>query len=139
MFRSQHEDDPHQALRDVPGLTNEDVAVVWARGTVVTVPAGWSMIHEHEPPDNAYLILEGRTRVTLDREKVADLGPGDFVGEIAPIAHRLRTATVTAVEPLVTLDFPATVFAQLRREVPRFDEAVTAVATRRVEEIDRAR
>ena len=84
----------------MPGLTEEDVAVVWAKGTVVTVPAGWSMIHEHEPPDNAYLILEGRTRVTLDREKVADLGPGDFVGEIAPIAHRLRTATVTAVEPL---------------------------------------
>jgi hypothetical protein len=44
---------------------------------------------------------------------------------------------VTALEPLLTLDFPATVFAQLRSEVPRFDQAVTAVATRRVEEIDR--
>jgi CRP-like cAMP-binding protein len=136
VFKNHHESDPHQALRDVPGLTDEDVAAVWERGTVVTVPAGWSMIHEHEPPDNAYLILEGRTRVSLERETVAHLGPGDFVGEIAPIAHRLRTATVTAVEPLLTLDFPASVFDQLRREVPRFDQAVTAVATARVEEID---
>jgi CRP/FNR family cyclic AMP-dependent transcriptional regulator len=136
VFKNHHQDDPHQSLREVPGLTDEDVAAVWARGTVVTVPAGWSMIHQHEPPDNAYLILEGRTRVSLDRETVAHLGPGDFVGEIAPIAHRLRTATVTAVEPLLTLDFPGAVFARLRREVPRFDQAVTEVATRRVEEID---
>lgn len=137
MFRKDH-DDPHQALRDVPGLTDEDVAAVWAKGSVVTVPAGWSMIHEHEPPDNAYLILEGSVRVTLHRDTVAHLGPGDFVGEIAPIAQRLRTATVTAVEPLVTLDFPAAAFAQLRKEVPRFDEAVTKVATQRLEEIDGA-
>ena len=136
VLKRDNADDPHQSVREVPGLTEEDVAAVWAKGTVVTVPAGWSMIHEHEPPDNAYLILEGRTRVTLDRETVAHLGPGDFVGEIAPVAHRLRTATVTALEPLLTLDFPATVFAQLRSEVPRFDQAVTAVATQRVEEID---
>ena len=63
MFKRDHDEAPHQSLKAVPGLTDDDVAAVWARGTVVTVPAGWSMIHEHQPPDTAYLILEGRTRV----------------------------------------------------------------------------
>jgi CRP/FNR family cyclic AMP-dependent transcriptional regulator len=128
---------PHESLRAIPGLTDEDVEAVWSQGRVVTVPAGWSMVHEHEPPDSAYLILEGRVKVSLRKETVADLGPGDFVGEIAPIAHRLRTATVTAVDPLRTLAFPSAAFAQVRRQVPRFDEAVTKVATDRMHEIDR--
>lgn len=136
MFKRDQEQAPHQALRDVRGLSDEDAATVWAEGSVVTVPAGWSMVHEHEPPDTAYLILEGRVKVSLHRETVTHLGPGDFVGEIGPVAHRLRTATVTAVDPLLTLAFPSAVFARLRSDVPSFDAAVTAVATQRLAEID---
>jgi len=136
VFRHKPDQNPHQSLQAVPGLSHEDVELVWAQGSVVHVPAGWSMVHEAEPPDTAYLILEGQTRITLHNKTVTHLGPGDFVGEIAPIAHRLRTATVTAVEPLLTLAFPTKVFTQLREQVPSFDEAVTRIATERIKEID---
>src|SRR4029079_17817 len=63
LLKRDNAEDPHPSVHEVPGLTEQDVAEAWARGTVVTVPAVWSMVHEHEPPDNAYLILEGRTRV----------------------------------------------------------------------------
>lgn len=128
--------DIHPTLRQLSGLSEEDLAVVWAAGRVVNIPEGWSMILERTPPDNAYLILEGRVGVRLRNETVTELGPGEFVGEIAPIAHRLRTATCTALTPLHTLDFPAEEFARLRAEVPHFDDAVEAVAAARLAEID---
>lgn len=126
----------HPALQKVEGLEDEDRRKIWDDGTVVTVPAGWSMVHEHEPPDEAYLVLEGRVRITLDRERVATLGPGEFVGEIGPVERRLRTATATAMEPLLTLAFPSAVFADLRRTLPRFEHAVTTIAGARLSELE---
>ncbi|MCW2847146.1 MAG: putative transcriptional regulator, Crp/Fnr family [Marmoricola sp.] len=136
MFRHDQDNTPHESLRAVPGLSDEDAETVWSQGRVVTVPAGWSMVHEKEPPDSAYLILEGRVEVTLNKQSVTELGPGDFVGEIGPIARRLRTATVTAREPLLTLTFPAADFVRVRRDVPSFDQAVTEIAEARIREID---
>ena len=50
-------------------------------------------------------IEEGTARVTRDGETVAELGPGDFFGEIGLLEKSLRTATVDATAPmkLITL------------------------------------
>lgn len=133
------DDDPvHPALRHLAGLSDDDARAVWARGRVVPVPEGWSMIHQHEAPANTYLLLEGSARVDLDRVRIGTLGPGDVVGEIAPLTHRLRTATVTALEPLVTLALTADDFAATTTEVPRFAEALSRIASARLAELDRS-
>ena len=43
-----------------------------------------------------YLIVEGRAAVTVGGRRVAELGPGDFFGEVAVLRDGLRSATVTA-------------------------------------------
>lgn len=43
-----------------------------------------------------YLIVEGRAAVTVGDRRVAELGPGDFFGEVAVLRNGLRSATVTA-------------------------------------------
>jgi CRP/FNR family transcriptional regulator, cyclic AMP receptor protein len=50
-------------------------------------------------------IEEGTARVTRHDETVAELGPGDFFGEIGLLEKSLRTATVEATSPmqLITL------------------------------------
>jgi len=50
-------------------------------------------------------IEEGAAKVTRGGETVAELGPGDFFGEIGLIEKSLRTATVEASAPtrLITL------------------------------------
>ena len=46
-------------------------------------------------------IEEGEAEVTRDGEHVADLGPGDFFGEMGLLEKTLRNATVTAKTPML--------------------------------------
>ena len=100
-------------------------------GQEVTVPERWSFIWEHTPGDRAYLLLDGTAAVVAGGEQIAELGPGDLVGEVALRSHRLRTAAVTAVTPLTLLSFTKQSFADLYRRIPTFRDAVdTTVAVR---------
>jgi phosphoglycolate phosphatase-like HAD superfamily hydrolase len=137
---SRRHAEPIEAYRDLPifdGLSKGEVREIFERGRFVHIPSDWSMIVESSPPDNAYLLLEGRVRVHLHRHQVAELGAGDLVGELGLVSPRLRTATVTALEPLSALVFPAADFTAVRQAVPRFAERVDAVVAERLDEADR--
>ena len=126
-----------EPLGDVPqfdGLSPEEMQAVCDAGRAVTVPEGWSMLLQSTPPDQAYLVVRGRLRVTRDGEEVALVEPGEVVGEIGIARHRLRTATVTALTPMDMLHLTGSAFDRLYRDLPAFREAVdaaTQVATRR--------
>ena len=54
-----------------------------------------------------FVLIEGTARVTKNGKTVAQLGPGDWFGEIALLTNSPRTATVTAtsaVDVLVITD-----------------------------------
>lgn len=65
-----------------------------------------------------YIILSGRARVERDGTTVAELGPGDFFGELALIEEHSRSATVIATEPTECLLFVAWEFTALLDEHP---------------------
>jgi CRP/FNR family transcriptional regulator, cyclic AMP receptor protein len=46
-----------------------------------------------------YVILEGSARVVRGSDELAQLGPGDFFGELSVIDQKPRNASVQAVEP----------------------------------------
>ncbi len=46
-----------------------------------------------------YVIVEGAARVIRGSEELANLGPGDFFGELAVIDQMPRVASVQATEP----------------------------------------
>jgi cAMP-dependent protein kinase regulator len=71
----------------------------------VSVPEGKVLVREGDYSYEFMGIEEGTAEVTRDGEHVADLGPGDFFGEIGLLERGLRTATVTAKTPmrLITL------------------------------------
>ena len=72
---------------------------VYAPGDVI--------VAEGEAGDEAYVITEGRCRVTkLQRgvdEVLVDLGPGDVFGETAVLTDLPRTASVTALDRVTVL------------------------------------
>jgi CRP-like cAMP-binding protein len=65
-----------------------------------------------------FVVADGEATVTIDGAEVARLGPGDHFGELALIAERERTATVTAVTPMRCLEIPVWDFREFAHENP---------------------
>ena len=62
--------------------------------------AGETVFAQGDLGDDYYLIQDGRVRVEVDGETMAELGPGEGFGEIALLREVPRTATVTALTDL---------------------------------------
>ena len=128
-----------ERLKELPrfrGLSDPEMRQIAEAGTVVTVPAHWSMISEGAPPDQVYLIMEGRVSVTSGGKELAQLEPGHLVGEMSLHEHSLRTATVTALTPLELLHITQDSFNDLYAAIPAFQQAVDATVAERLAERD---
>ena len=66
-----------------------------------------------------YVIARGRARVVADGRRVAELGPGDFFGELAVLGDGMRSATVEAETPLRCLVLPNNGLEELLVRHPR--------------------
>jgi CRP-like cAMP-binding protein len=64
------------------------------------------------------LITEGEVEVRRKGRKIATLGPGNFVGEMALLSKVPRTATVTAMTPLDVLVITDRAFLELLNRMP---------------------
>lgn len=113
-------------------FTPREVAQISAHGRRVKLPEGWSPIWEDTPADKAYILLEGSVSVRRDGTEIAQLGPGDIVGEAAIVGHTLRTASIVALSPLVAIHFTDSDLKELLEEMPSFREKVTALVQERV-------
>jgi CRP-like cAMP-binding protein len=109
----------------------EEIARISASGTRVTLPEGWAPISEKTSADKAYVILDGTVSVRAHGDEVAQLGPGDIVGEQAILNHSLRTATIVALSPLELIHFTKEQLDQLSVEMPAFHEALEKTAAER--------
>ena len=111
--------------------TREDIeALVDACGHFA-LPAQWSLVQEGIPADAAYVILEGKARVFRERDVVAELGPGDLVGEMALLSDGQRSATVSSVTRLRGLRFDYEKLVHVMKHRPRLIEAVRSVVASR--------
>ena len=112
----------------LPEPTLERLARALVR--VETAP-GETVIREGESGDRFYVIETGSVEVTKDGRHVANLGPGDFVGEIALLRDVPRTATVTATSETVLQALDRAHFIPAVTGHGDFHEAAeTAMATR---------
>ena len=64
---------------------------------------GTVLTREGRPGREFFVLIDGTAEVTKKGKKIADLGPGDWLGEIALITDSPRTATVTATSPVDVL------------------------------------
>ena len=109
----------------------EEIARISASGTRVTLPEGWAPISEKTTADKAYVILSGTVSVRQHGEEIAQLGPGDIMGEAAIMNHSLRTASLVALTPLELIHFTDDQLSRLNVEMPSFHEALEKVAAER--------
>lgn len=84
--------------------------------------AGREIFHEGDAGDGLYIVRSGRVEISGSvgpgqRHVFAQIGPGEFFGEMAIIEHQPRSATATATEdPTLVLFIPhAAILAAVRR------------------------
>ena len=97
---------------------------------------GERLIRKGDQADSMYFIVSGD--VEVDQENAAPKGrlsAGDFFGEIALIADRARTATITAQTPCKLLVLHKDDFESFMESHPDLRDAVRVAAQRRLQEI----
>lgn len=113
-------------------FTPQEVAKISGVGRRVKLPEGWSPIWEDTPADKAYIILSGTVSIRHDGAEIAQLGPGDIVGEAAIMGGTLRTASVVALTQLDTIHLTDETLRELDAEMPSFHQALVEVAQSRM-------
>jgi len=92
---------------------------------------GERIVTKGERGDAMYFIASGAAAVSVGDSEVR-LGSGEFFGEISLIAHRPRTADVTALGFCRLLTLNASDFNRLLAEDPELKEAIDSVARHRL-------
>jgi CRP-like cAMP-binding protein len=113
-------------------FTPQEVARICAVGRRVKLPQGWSPIWEKTPADKAYILVDGTVSVRRKGEEIAQLGPGEIMGEAAIVNHSLRTASIVALTPLEVIHFTDESVRELCDEMPSFKTALDQVAQSRL-------
>ncbi|AGT11162.1 patatin-like phospholipase family protein [Paracoccus aminophilus] len=119
-----------ELLRD---LSPEDRGLVLQMAQILRVPRGKVLVHQGEPADCVYFVLRGKFEVLRDRSRVlAEIGPGEPIGEIAFFAGLTRTADVTATRDSDVMSLDRDAYAELSRRVPAFTQAILRSFGRRL-------
>ncbi|MEW6058841.1 MAG: cyclic nucleotide-binding domain-containing protein [Actinomycetota bacterium] len=115
------QEDVSAKLANVPlfsACSKRELALIGRAAKEVSHKAGTVVAREGERGIGLFLILEGKARVTIGGKSRANLGPGDFFGEIALLDGGPRTATVTASTDLKLAGITEWVFRGLLVEHP---------------------
>ena len=96
------------------------------------VREGKVLIREGERGREFFVIVTGEVEVRRKGRKMATLGPGSFVGEMALLSKIPRVATVTAVTPLDVLVITDRAFLDLLEKMPSLTVKVARTLAERV-------
>jgi protein lysine acetyltransferase len=124
---------PSDDLRQLPVFANlpkKSLAQADSLMTTVRFKAGDLLCAEGNYGLQVFILVSGTAEVTQHGEVIATAKSGDVIGEIALIEKSLRTASVTALEPVTALVMSAGEFLSLRA-LPGIDEAMRAIAAQR--------
>ncbi len=84
-------------------LSKKDLGRIVENSKEVTHLPGQTVVTDGQAAAGFHMILDGTARVIRGGRTVANLGPGDYFGEMALIDGGRRTATVEATSKLTTL------------------------------------
>jgi CRP-like cAMP-binding protein len=84
-------------------LERRAIDALAAAGRVVHLPPHWALVTESQPADSTYVLLSGETEVRQHGDVIAQLHPGDLVGEAALVTHKTRNATVVTTSDVRAL------------------------------------
>lgn len=100
------------------GCSKRELRQIAATAEARELPAGHVLTREGEPGREFAAIVGGRVEVRRKGRKLRELGPGDWLGEIALLTGGPRTATATTLEPTRVVLIRGGMFRSLVERTP---------------------
>lgn len=138
-MQRRNRDQKIDLLKSVPlfqYLSKQHLAEVAKHTDQFNRPAGETLMREGDRGQELFILVSGKATVTRGGTTIATLGPGDFVGEMALIDDKPRSATVTADEDLSVLAISVQEFKPLLQAVPDMAEKLLKSLARRLRAAD---
>lgn len=126
-------------LAQVPLFTacsKKELGMIAKATTELSFPDGTELMQQDHSAREAFVLTEGTVVVKRNGRKVAELGPGAFLGELGLLDKGPRTATVVAQGPVETLVLGPREFAGLLDEVPSISHKLLKALAARIRELD---
>ena len=98
--------------------SKRDLRRIAALAAERSLAEGTELMREGEPGNEFFVVVDGEVDVRRRGRRVARLGGGSFVGEIALLSRSPRTATVVAATPLRVLVITGKDFVRLLDAMP---------------------
>jgi CRP/FNR family cyclic AMP-dependent transcriptional regulator len=95
------------------------------------VPEGKELARQGDFAYEFFVIEDGTAEVLRDGEKLAELGPGDFLGEMGIIDRVVRNATVVTTSPARVIVMSEQDFRSMARTNPTVADRITAAVEQR--------
>jgi CRP/FNR family cyclic AMP-dependent transcriptional regulator len=108
-------------LKKIPvfaDLNDEERGHIAALAAEVSVPEGKELVREGDYSYDVLAIEEGTARVERAGALLADLGPGDVIGEMGVLQREQRNATVVATSPMRLVTLTSWDIRRLQKTVP---------------------
>jgi CRP-like cAMP-binding protein len=116
----------------------KELQIVAKAGTELTVPAGTTIIDQGQAGREAFVVMSGSLTVKRNGKKVASLGVGSMVGDLALLDHGPRTASVITDTECNLFVIDQRSFAGVLDTVPTLSHKLLASLAARIREFDRA-
>lgn len=128
-------DEKLDQLKRVPlfaGLGRRELEELGTLADEVDVADGRFLTRQGESGAEFFVVLDGAVQVDVNGRVISTLGKGDFLGEIALVDGKPRTATTRAVGPTRLLVIGHQQFHQLMDDFPTVKTCVLEALAERV-------
>jgi len=118
------------------GLDRKELEEVGRLADEVSLPEGRVVAREGTSGEEFFVIIDGTVRIERAGERLADLGPGDFFGELAMLGKVPRTATATCTTACRMLVLAHREFNTLLSSYPGIQNAVLHAVAQRIARLE---
>jgi CRP-like cAMP-binding protein len=111
-----------ELLRRIPlfaECTKAELVEVAINADERQAPSGENLTEQGQRGREFFILVDGTVAVRRGGKKLADLGPGNWFGEIAILTYKPRTATVTATSAVRLLVISDRAFRRVVETTPR--------------------
>jgi CRP/FNR family transcriptional regulator, cyclic AMP receptor protein len=125
-----------ELIRSVPlfsRCTKKELAVIASESYEFNPPEGTKLTKQGRRGREFIVIVEGSAEVVKNGRRVARLGPGDFLGEIALLCGAPRNATVTTTSPTRLLVLVDRAFTRVLEQIPSIRASLLRVLSERLQ------